>query len=120
MLICHLPLMVVKGIRGGICLVIHWYTKANSKYMKDYDENKESWYLKYWDENYLYGSAMSQKLPVNIFDWREDASSINEDFIKNYNEESNEGYFLKVDIQRPEKLHDLHNDLSFLLERMKF
>ena len=112
--------MVVKGIRGGICLVIYWYTKANSRYMKDYHENKESWYLKYWDENYLYGSAMSQKLPVNIFDWIENASSINEDFIKNYNEESNEGYFLKVDIQHPEKLHDLHNDLSFLMERMKF
>ena len=37
--------------------------------------------------------------------------SIYEDFIKNYNEESDEGYFLEVDVQDPEKLHDLHNDL---------
>ena len=35
--------------------------------MKDYDENKESLNLKYWDINNLYGWAMSQKLPVNGF-----------------------------------------------------
>ena len=42
-------LMVEKGIRGGICNTIHRYSKANNKYMKDYDKNKESSYLKYWD-----------------------------------------------------------------------
>ena len=35
-------LMVKKGIRVGICHVIHGYAKTNSKYMKDYDKNKES------------------------------------------------------------------------------
>ena len=48
-----------------------------------------------------------------------DTSQFNEDFIKNYNEEINEGYFLEVDVQYLEKLHELHNDLSFLPERMK-
>ena len=43
----------------------------------------------------------------------------NEDFIKNYNEEKDEGYFLEVDVQYLEKLHELHNDLSFSPERMK-
>ena len=43
----------------------------------------------------------------------------NEDFLKNYNEESKEGYSLEVDVQYPEKLHQLHHDLPFLLERMK-
>ena len=38
----------------------------------------------------------------------------NEDFIKSYNQEGQEGYFLEVDVQYPEKLHDLHNDLPFL------
>ena len=38
-------LMVKKGIRGGICHAIHRYAKANNKYMKDYDKNKESLYL---------------------------------------------------------------------------
>ena len=64
--------------------------------MKDYDENKESSYLKYWDVNNLYGWAMSQKLPVNNFEWIEDTSQFNGDFIKSYNEESDEGYFLEV------------------------
>ena len=40
-------LMVEKRIRGGICHAIHRYAKANNKYMKDYDKNKESPYLNY-------------------------------------------------------------------------
>ena len=62
---------------------------------------------------------MSQRLPVNIFEWIEDTSKFNEDFIKSYNEESDEGYFLEVTVQYPEKLHELHNDLPFLPKRMK-
>ena len=71
--------------------------------MKDYDKNKESSYLQYWDVNNLYGWVMSQKLPVNNFEWIEEASQFNEDFIKNYNEESDEGHFLKVDVNYPQK-----------------
>ena len=96
-------LMVEKGIRGGICHTIHRYSKANKKYLKDYDKNKESSYLKYWDANNLYGWPMSQKFPVSNFEWIEDPSQFNEDFIKNYNEKSDEGYFFEVDIQYPEK-----------------
>ena len=62
---------------------------------------------------------MSQKLPVNTFEWIKDTSQYNEDFIKNYSEEIDEGYFFEVDIQNPEKLYDLHNDSPFLSERMK-
>ena len=62
---------------------------------------------------------MSQKLSVNDFKWVEDTSEFNEDFIKSYNAESDEGYFLKVDVKYPENLHDLHNDLPLLPERMK-
>ena len=47
-------LTVEKGIKGGICHAIHWYAKANEKYMKDYGKNKESWDFKYWDGNNLY------------------------------------------------------------------
>ena len=38
-------LMVEKVISGGICHGIYRYAKANNKYMKDYDENKESPYV---------------------------------------------------------------------------
>ena len=112
-------LMVEKRNRGGIHHSIYRYAKPNNKYMKDYDKNKEWPYLQYWDVNNLYGWAMSQKLIVNNFEWIEDTSQFNEDFIKNYNEESDNGYFLEVDVQYLEKLHELYNDLPFLPERMK-
>ena len=53
------------------------------------------------------------------FELIKDTSQFNEDFLKNYNEESDERYFLEVDVQYPEKLRELHNDLPFLPERMK-
>ena len=112
-------LIVEKGIRGGICHAIYQYARANNKYMKNYNENKGSSYLKYWDLTNLYGWAMSQKLSVNKFKWIEDISQFNENFVKDNDEESDKGYFLEVDVQYPEKLHELHNDLPFLPERMK-
>ena len=111
-------LMVEKGIRGGICHFIYRYAKANNKYIKSYDKNKESSYLQYWDVNNLYCWTTSQKLPVNYFELIKHTSQFNKDFIKNYNGESDEGYFVEVDVQYPEKLHELHNDLPFLLEIM--
>ena len=62
---------------------------------------------------------MSQKLPVNTFEWIKDTSQFNEDFIKSYNEESDIGQLLEVDVIFIEKLHELHNDLPFLPESMK-
>ena len=62
---------------------------------------------------------MSQNLPINGFKWLEETSQFSEDFIENYNEKSDEGYFLKVNVQYPEKLYELHNELPFLSERMK-
>ena len=93
--------------------------KVITNVKKKYDRNKESSYLKDWDVNNLYEWPMSQKLPMNKLVWIGDTSKSNEDFIKNYKEETDERYFLEVDVQYPETLHELHNDLPFLLERMK-
>ena len=87
--------------------------------MKDYDKNKDPSYIQYLDVNNLYRWAMSQKLPVNNFEWVKNTSWFNEDFIRNYNEESYKEYFLEADVQYIEKLHELHNHLPFLPERMK-
>ena len=62
---------------------------------------------------------MMQKLPVSKFEWTEDTSLFNGDFIKNYNKEDNEEFYIEVDVQYPEKLHERYNDLPFLLARMK-
>ena len=56
---------------------------------------------------------MSQKPPLNNFEWMKDTFQFNEDLIKSYNEEGDEGYFLEVDVQYLEELHEIH-DLPFL------
>ena len=114
-------MMVEKGIRGGMCHAIYRYAKANNKYMKNYDKNTESSYLEYLDANNFYGWAMSQKLPVDGFEWIEedDLLKFNKKFIKNYDENSDKGYILKVDVEYPKNLHKLHRDLPFLHEKMK-
>ena len=112
-------LMVEEGIKGEICQAIYRYAKANNKYMNNYDKSIESSYLMYLDANNLYGWAMSQKLPVNGFKWVNDLSRFNEDFIKNYIENSDKRYFLDVDIDYLKELFNFHKDLPFLSERKK-
>ena len=68
--------------------------------MKIYDKNRESSYLINWDLNNLYEWVMSQKLPLDNFKWAE-------------------GYFLELDVQYPENLHNLQNDLPFLSANLK-
>ena len=126
--------MVEERIRGGICHSIQQYAKANNKYMKSYNNNEESSYIQYLDANNLYGWAMSKKLPTSGFKWidtsettarptarssLECSNKINEDFIKNYNENDIKGYILEVDVEYPKRLHELHSDLPFLSERME-
>ena len=55
-------------------------------------------YLMYLDANNLYGWAMSQKLPVNGFEWVENLSQFKEHFIKKYDENSDKGYFFEVNV----------------------
>ena len=90
-------LMTEKCVRGGIRQATHRYAKVNDKYMKNYNKNIASSYIEYLDANNLYGSAMSQKLPINDFKWikKERSTKFNEDFINNYDENGNIGYTLK-------------------------
>ena len=109
-------LMVEEGIRGGICHAIHRYAKANNEYMNNYDKSIISAFLKYLHANNFYGWPMTQKLPINGFKWVE---IFHERFIKSYNENSDIGYFLEVDVEYPKKLFGSHKDLPFLPERKK-
>ena len=61
---------------------------------------------------------MLQKLPVDCFEWVEELSVIDKDFIKKYDEDSDVGYIIEVDIEYPRDLQSLHSDLPFLPERM--
>ena len=114
----NMLLMVEEGIRGGMCHVVHRYAKANNKDMKNYDEKEESSYTQYLDANNLLVFYWYY-MPVSGFKWKKNITKFTEEFIKNYDQDSNKGYILEVDVKYPKKLHDLHSDLPFLPERMK-
>ena len=52
-------------------------------------------------------------------DKKDDLSKFNESLIKNYDENSDKGYFLEIDVKYPKSLHKLHSHLPFLPERKK-
>ena len=87
--------------------------------MKNYDKNIISLYLEYLEANNLYGHGMSQKVSGNNFKWIEKLSKFDKDFIKDYDENSNKGYILEVDVEYPKNLFNLHKYLSFLPEKKK-
>ena len=51
--------------------------------MKYYNKNKELSYIQFQDINNLYNRAMSQKFPVNNFDYLKGSSQFDKHFIKN-------------------------------------
>ena len=67
----------------------------------------------------MYGWAISLTLPVGGFKWKKNMLKFNEYFTKNYDQDSDKGYILEVDVEYPKRLHDLHSYLPFLPERMK-
>jgi hypothetical protein len=104
-------LMIESGIRGGITQSVTRNVKANNKYLPDFDPNKESIFLGYFDANNLYGWAMSRPLPNGGFKWVEPSEI---DDIMKIPPEGNIGYFLECDIEYDKDLHDLHYDLPLL------
>ena len=108
---------IEKGMRGGISYIANRYGKANNKYMKEYDEKAPSKYIMYLDANNLYGWAMSQYLPTGGFRWMTEKQINNIDLAK-YNENSEKGLILEVDLEYPKELHDLHNDYPLAAERV--
>ena len=116
-----LLLMFERGIRGGITQSVHRWATANNPYMgSDYDPSKPTKYLQYLDTNNLYGWAMSQPLPTGEFHWvefREDWSP--EATVEELVVKKDHGYLLEVDVAYSRKLHDYHNDLTFMCTKMK-
>ena len=108
---------IEKGMRGGISYIANRYGKANNKYMKEYDEKVPSKYIMYLDANNLYGWAMSQYLPTGNFRWmtEKQISKLN---VARYNDNSEKGLILEVDLEYPKELHNLHNDYPLAAERV--
>ena len=102
-------MMVEKGIRGGVSMISTRYGKANNPYMKDYDPDQPTKYISYLDANNLYGWAMCKPLPTKGFRW------MKREELKDW---KSMPCILEVDLEYPEKLHDLHNDYPLAPERV--
>ena len=103
-------------MRGGVSYIANRYSKANNKYMKEYDEKAPSKYIMYLDANNLYGWAVSQYLPTSNFRWMTD-KEINKLDLGKYKADGKKGLMLEVDLEYPQELHNLHNDYPPSLQR---
>ena len=108
---------IEKGMRGGISYIANRFGSANNKYMKEYDDKAPSKYIMYLDANNLSGWAMSQYLPTGGFKWMSE-KQINKINLAQYNEDSNKGLLIEVDLEYPKELHDNHNDYPVAAERV--
>ena len=109
-------LMFERGIRGGITQVVRKYAAANNKYMGDrFDPKSESSYLQNLDTNNLYSWAMSKPFPTRGFKWVD----VNPNEISEIATRTDKGYVLEVNVSYPRELHNPHNDLPFMCERME-
>ena len=95
-----------QGMRGGVSYI-----------NKRYSEASKNVNILYLDMNNLYGSTMSQYLPINNFKWVKDINKI-EQKLTNIKNNSSTGYVLEVDLEYPQELHDIHNDYPLAPEKI--
>ena len=101
--------------RGGVSSAMKRYSKANNKYMNDYDPEKHCTYIEYLDNNGLYTSILSGPLPFSGFRWltEKELNEMAEDHSKI------RSCTLKVDLEYPDELHDSHNEYPLAVESVK-
>ena len=109
-------LMVERGLRGGISVISHRHSKANNKYLPNYNPQEPSKYISYVDANNLYGWGMVQSMPVGNFQWSNDV--FDEKTVLKMTDDQPTGYIFEVDLEYPQSLHDLHNDYPLAPERL--
>ena len=109
-------LFIEKGTRGGISYIAKRCAKANNKYMNDYKPEKPSAFITYLDKNNLYGWAISKYLPYGEFRW------VNVDGldVMSINKKRDTGYFLEVDLDYPDELHELTMIIHLLQKNLLF
>ena len=98
--------------RGGVSSAMKMYSEANNKYMKNYDPEKPSVFIEYLDKNGLYTSILAGPLPFSGFRWLTE-EQINEMM---YDHTKIRSCTLRVDLEYPKELHDLHNEYPLAVE----
>ena len=112
-----MQLFIEKGLRGGTSMVTERFVKANNPYLSDYDRARPTSYIQYLDANNLYGWAVSQPLPTGEFEWLTKDEILSTD-IEPIHPDSIKGYILEVDLEYPERLHNLHNAFPLVPETL--
>ena len=97
-------LMIEKGLRGGMTVILHSKAEANHKYMSSYNPEKPSKFITYLDANSLYSWSMIQYLPYGGFKWI-DPQGFN---LSDVRGDTEVGHILEVDLSYPKELHDAH------------
>ena len=108
-------LFIEKGLRGGIPYIVKRHSKANNEYCPDYDPKNLSRFMSYLDMNNLYGWAMNEYLRYIGFKWLKNIDNFD---TMSINDKSSIGYFLEVDLQYLEELHELHNNFPLAPEKL--
>ena len=111
-------LVIEKGMRGGISYNAKRYSKANNKYMKCYDDSKQSKFIVYIDANNLYGWEMSQYLGHSVLKWLNQKETDKFD-VNSIGENISIGYILEADFKYPGELDKLHNGYLLAPEEIK-
>ena len=108
----NLHMMFEACVRGGYSGISKRFARANNKYMKDYDPEKEDIFIVPLDANNLYGLAMSQTLPIGGY------KEATEEKIRNWRDIQG-GFIGCFDLGYPKHLHNKHNDLPLAPENRK-
>ena len=95
-----------QGMRGGVSYINKRYSEAF--------KNKHILYL---DMNNLYVCAMRQHLPIGNFKWVKNIDKIEQKLMR-IKKDISTGYILEVDLEHPQKLHNIHNDYPLAPEKI--
>ena len=110
-------LMVENNMRGGIATISHRHALANNHLVEGHDPLKSNSWITYLDANNLYGTAMSEPLPVGNFRFLDD-NEIAQFDVTSIPTDSEIGYIIECDLTYPHHLHHLHNDYPMAPEHM--
>ena len=108
-------MFIEKGLRGGISCIAKRHAKANNKCTKNYDPKNSSTFITYLGKNNLYGWTMSEYLPYRGFKWLKNVDKFDVNLIR---KKSDTRYFLEVDLEYPNNLHELHNNYPLTPEKL--
>ena len=95
-------------MRGGISYIAKRHSKANIKYMQSCNVNEPSKFIMYLDATFIFGQAMSQYLSYGGFKWLN--KKINKFDVNSIECNCIDQQILEVDLEYPDKLHEMHND----------